>query len=82
MCQHAPHVCARTHAFLALPTQDQWIGEEDAAHQIQEVTAFNRKITVHTAAPAVLAFCHRPPWCFTMMTLQDYYDQSWLPGVP
>lgn len=82
MCQHAPHVCARTHAFLALPSRDQWIGEEDAAHQIEGVTAFHRKITVHTATPAVLAFCHQPPWCFTMMTLQDYYDQSWLPGVP
>lgn len=82
MCQKAPHVCARTHGFLTLSSQDQWIGEEDAVRQIDDVTSAHIKISVHTTAPTVMAFCHRPPWCFTMMTLQEYYDQSWLPGVP
>jgi hypothetical protein len=82
MCQRAPHVCCRTRDFLSLPSNDQWLAEEDAVSRLAAISAKDHRISVRTSTPSVVAFCHRPPWCYTMMTVREYYDQSWFPGVP
>jgi len=83
MCQkQSPHICARSNGFLHLNRGDQWIGEEDATRKLVEIRPYDHQITVTTRVPAVVAFCHHPPWCFTMMTVREYDQQSWLPGVP
>ncbi|RMF77498.1 MAG: hypothetical protein D6739_12680 [Nitrospirae bacterium] len=75
-------MCARSEGFLHLPASDQWIGEEDAARKLAGLKPYEHRITIPTRVPKVVAFCHRPPYCYTMMTKREYDGQSWLPGVP
>jgi hypothetical protein len=82
MCEQAPHICIRTDEFLALDGNDKWLSEEEATHELRKISPYDHRVSIHTKIPSVVVFCHRLPWCYTMMTRREYDQQSWLRGVP
>jgi hypothetical protein len=82
MCEESPHICSRTDEFLSLGESDKWLSEEEAARELVKVSPYDHRVSIHTKVPTAVAFCHRPPWCYTMMTRREYDQQSWFRGVP
>jgi hypothetical protein len=82
MCEEAPHICIRTHDFLALDDDDRWLSEEEATQELVKISPFDHRVSIYTKVQGAVAFCHRPPWCYTMMTRGEYDQQSWFRGVP